>query len=433
MNKANESNLSLSVIIPVYNVERYLKQCLDSVIAQSFENYEVVCVNDGSTDKSQEILELYASNSKIRVISQENQGPSGARNTGIKNAVGKYICFLDSDDMLMVNALNDMYHEAEMMQVDILSYETAYLMYENVYLEKRDFKDFYYQKKHRYDGVKTGKQLFVEMMERDEYCNMVWLLLIRREWLQKKKIIFYSDIFYEDRLFTLQCFLACERMSHAKQGNYIYRVRDGSIMTASVKYKNVYSDLVTYKEIFKLMLEQKEDRVKVAIVRYVRLIYATILNSDKQLSEKECEKYRELPVEEQFIKECIGLGKRSTVMNKKMYLRGFKDTMKVQDKVILYGAGKVGHMIFEYLQKNQLEKSVIGFAISGIPNVGQKIGKIPLYSIDNISVKDRDALILITARSNYHDDIFSTLDQLGFENIAVVDDLLEVAIEKELL
>ena len=92
---------AISVIIPVYNVENYLRECLDSVINQSLDNIEIICVNDGSTDKSRDILSEYKNKDKrISILDKENGGLSSARNAGLKAAVGKYVFFLDSDDCI---------------------------------------------------------------------------------------------------------------------------------------------------------------------------------------------------------------------------------------------------------------------------------------------------------------------------------------------
>lgn len=91
----------ISIIIPVYNVDKYLSRCLDSVIAQTYKNFEAICVNDGSTDNSLSILNKYAKkDSRIKIITQQNKGPSETRNTGLKKAIGEYICFIDSDDFV---------------------------------------------------------------------------------------------------------------------------------------------------------------------------------------------------------------------------------------------------------------------------------------------------------------------------------------------
>ena len=98
--------MKFSIVIPVYNVEPYLPECLDSVLNQTLSDWEAVCVNDGSTDNSSVVLEDYASkDSRFRVITQPNGGLSAARNTGMKAALGDYVLFLDSDDWLEPNAL----------------------------------------------------------------------------------------------------------------------------------------------------------------------------------------------------------------------------------------------------------------------------------------------------------------------------------------
>ena len=100
----------ISIIIPVYKVEAYLPACLDSVLAQTFSDWEAICVNDGSPDNCGKILSEYAQkDSRIKVITQENQGVSVARNKALENAQGKYICFLDSDDELAPTFLQKMY------------------------------------------------------------------------------------------------------------------------------------------------------------------------------------------------------------------------------------------------------------------------------------------------------------------------------------
>jgi glycosyltransferase involved in cell wall biosynthesis len=123
------ANPKVSVIIAVYNTEEYLKQCLDSVCNQTLKGIEIICVNDGSSDGSLSILEEYASKDKrIIVISQENQGAGAARNVGLEIAKGKYVAFVDSDDWVELNMLENLYARAEEANADIVlhSYRTFY-------------------------------------------------------------------------------------------------------------------------------------------------------------------------------------------------------------------------------------------------------------------------------------------------------------------
>lgn len=112
--------VAISIIIPVYNIEKYLNQCLDSILAQTFEDYEIICVNDGSKDDSLKILQEYALKySKIKVISQENGGSGSARNNGLSKAQGKYVQFLDGDDYFEPKMLETLYNLAEKHQADM--------------------------------------------------------------------------------------------------------------------------------------------------------------------------------------------------------------------------------------------------------------------------------------------------------------------------
>ena len=127
----------ISVIIPVYNVEKYIEDSLNSVLNQSFKDIEVICVDDESTDNSLRILnEFEARDKRVKVISQKNKGNGGARNTGLKHASGDYVYFLDADDLLFENALEKMYRNAKSNQSDLVIfkitrfYETEDLIYD---------------------------------------------------------------------------------------------------------------------------------------------------------------------------------------------------------------------------------------------------------------------------------------------------------------
>ena len=115
----------VSVIVPVYNVERYLPECLDSLLGQSFQDFEAICVNDGSPDNSIKILDQYAQKDRrIKVITQENQGLAGARNTGLDHVKGRYVFFLDSDDTLPLDALEILVKIAETTKVPVVVSES---------------------------------------------------------------------------------------------------------------------------------------------------------------------------------------------------------------------------------------------------------------------------------------------------------------------
>ena len=117
-----KNNPAISVVVPMYNVERYIKICINSILAQTFTDFEIVIVDDASPDNSYNIChELYGNNEKVRIVRHEkNQGLEPARNTGIKNSRGKYICFVDSDDAILPNALEILYNVAEKTDANVV-------------------------------------------------------------------------------------------------------------------------------------------------------------------------------------------------------------------------------------------------------------------------------------------------------------------------
>ena len=116
--------MKYSIIVPVYNVEQFLETCIESILHQNFIDYEIIAVNDGSTDGSKEILEDYLKKTeRLKVIHQRNKGLGGARNTGIQTATGDYLLLLDSDDYLEMNALETLATYLDKYNLDILAFD----------------------------------------------------------------------------------------------------------------------------------------------------------------------------------------------------------------------------------------------------------------------------------------------------------------------
>ena len=213
-----------SLIIPVYNVEAYLRDCLDSVLNQTFADWEAVCVNDGSTDGSAAILDDYAAkDERLRVVSQANAGLSAARNAGMDAAKGDYILFLDSDDWLEDNALETIANALQ--DEDLLCFsgrrywETTGEFNQPDLLTEQSFAD----------GMDYYSQN--ALLRRDFAFVCVVLRAYKRSFLLEKGLRFREGIFHEDNLFTP---LACYHATKVKVVNaclYDYRVRANSITT----------------------------------------------------------------------------------------------------------------------------------------------------------------------------------------------------------
>jgi len=226
MNTQMENKLRLSIIIPVYNVEKYIGRCLDSLLSQDLneDEFEIIVVNDGSTDSSLRIAEEYRLKFKnVRIISQRNQGISVARNSGLDVAEGKYIYFIDSDDFLLRNSLNHLLALAEKNDADILTFKSRSVDEQNSKAEdikECDVSNFNYQ-------VLTG-------LEADEKGVLpliltAWFFIVKREYLLKHSLRFIPDLRYsEDFPVTLPMFLKAQRVAVTDIDAHRYMQRLGS-------------------------------------------------------------------------------------------------------------------------------------------------------------------------------------------------------------
>lgn len=229
--------MRFSIIIPVYNVERYLRDCLDSVLRQSFADWEAVCVNDGSSDGSAIILEEYArKDDRIKVISQPNGGLSAARNAGMKTAAGDYLFFLDSDDWIEDNALEILSRNLD--GEDMLCFSgRRYFEEDKSYHQTDQLTNRIYA---------SGMDYYNEnaLQSRDFAFVCVVLRAYRKEFLLRNNLFFKEGIFHEDNLFTpLACYSAM-RVKQISDGLYDYRVRSSSI-TTTINKKRLYDLLET--------------------------------------------------------------------------------------------------------------------------------------------------------------------------------------------
>ena len=231
----------ISVIIPVWNTEKYVGECIDSILAQSIvKDLEIICVNDGSTDSSLEILRRYEKQyEQIKVIDRVNGGSSFARNAALEQTCGKYVYFMDSDDLLTSFALEELWNVCEDKKLDVL-YFSGTSFYENQELTETHsaFSNAYYRKGN-YKEVLTGEKMLVELRKNKDYMASPCLQIIRRNFLNEKNIRFYNGIIHEDNCFTFKTLLQAERTFCVNDIYFYRRVREQSTMTRQENWKNL--------------------------------------------------------------------------------------------------------------------------------------------------------------------------------------------------
>lgn len=225
----------ISLIIPVYNGERYIDACLKSVVAQSLDGLEVILVNDGSTDYSVQIMKEYARRYPHFIyVEQKNQGLSEARNTGMEYAHGKYIAFLDGDDLLPKDALLKLYRKAEDTCADMVAGNVV------TFGERQNAND--YTRRNKETGFTvSGETFLTEAIANHHYTPMVYNYLYRRSFIEQHGLRFEPGILHEDELWTPIALAKAERVASISNTTYLYRQHGASIMSSSKAERRIAS------------------------------------------------------------------------------------------------------------------------------------------------------------------------------------------------
>lgn len=246
----------VSIVIPVYNVELYLREALDSVINQTLKEIEIIVVNDGSTDNSLEIIKEYEKkDNRIKIINQENQGLSGARNSGLKIAKGEYIYFMDSDDYIDLDTLELCYKKSKDESLDFIFFDALPFSNDDIKIDIN-----YYDRKDLDNRVLSGANYLKILLKKQKYRSPVWLCFINLKFLNEIKIKFYPKILHEDELFTPLLFLKAMRVSYINRKFFNRRMRINSIMTSVKSEKNIIGYLTVAKELNKFMKNEKNKK-----------------------------------------------------------------------------------------------------------------------------------------------------------------------------
>lgn len=220
--------MKFSIILPIYNVEKYLSACIDSVLSQTFKDYEIILVDDGSKDSSPQICDNYSEKYDfIKTIHKSNGGLSDARNVGLKRAKGEYIFFLDSDDYLIdenvliriVKALGD--------EQDVAAFKFIKWFESNGQLSTCKFS-------YNLDTKgKSASQIYLELIDRDAYYNSAWSKVVKRSLLVDNNIEFERGLLGEDNDWYYKVVTQVKTLSLIDEPLYVYRQRSGSITKTS--------------------------------------------------------------------------------------------------------------------------------------------------------------------------------------------------------
>ena len=316
----------VSVIIPVHNVESYLGKCLDSVCNQSLKDIEIICINDGSTDHSLQILQNYAKqDSRIIIINQKNHGISYSRNAGFNQAKGTYIYYLDSDDYITTDCLELLADKMESEELEVLLFNAKVFGDDGVE-EKRILADEkYFKRNHDYPAKCSGEELFALCKVNQEYIAPVSTQMYARDFLCKNGLLFYNGIIHEDELYTFQCLLLAAKAGYLNKRLYFRRVRNGSLMDLNQSEKmifSVYSCFICLKEMIRFCLERDfQEQNRDTVFSNIERIASDCRNRYEKLNEDDRGKVLEITGKDRFFLDFFVL----TVFNSSERIKLFKN------------------------------------------------------------------------------------------------------------
>jgi len=273
-----------SIIVPIYNVESYLTECIESVLSQTFQDYEVILINDGSTDGSLRICEYFASlYNNITIINKENEGVSSARNAGINIAIGEYIIFLDGDDFWNDNkTLEVIYNIAIDKNSDIISWGFKYLYRNDKYFMFTDANLYHYDK---FYGNKDN--FLFPSIKSGHYTIAAWDKAVRRELILKNQLYFKPLNRLQDMEWSVRVAICADNFAMYNIPHYVYRLRDDSV-SHKFSYKNLEDAKTAFDISYNLIQKVTGNDLKNSLLMLIAGMYFTIvcdirypLNEDK--------------------------------------------------------------------------------------------------------------------------------------------------------
>ena len=268
------NNPLVSVIVPVYNVEQYIERCIESILLSTYKNFEIILINDGSTDNTALILNKYNSNKQCKVIHTINGGQSKSRNIGLKESKGEYIYFVDSDDFIANNAIeimmkNIMYHDA-----DICCARANFIDHNNK-IEKEI--PLYNRVKIDNHQEIIASALLIELIK-----VALWIKIFRRSVIEDNNILFYEDIMNEDYLFSVQTALKSKTVIFCNDIIYHVTIRENSV-SRTIKKESITDFDIIYNQLYK---EFKNNIINQNLLNigYIKSIIFSLLNNVNRIN-----------------------------------------------------------------------------------------------------------------------------------------------------
>lgn len=420
----------VSVIVPVYNVAAYLSECLNSILNQTLEEIEVICIDDGSTDGSGEILDRYAEqDQRIKALHQKNRGYGGAMNAGLDVAAGEFIGIVESDDCIQPDMYETLYMVAVSEELDLVKSE-AYYWYESIG----------YQKRIHYSHLDPYFNKVLGGLDRNILCKFymnIWTGIYRKDFLYRYGIRFHESpgASYQDNGFWMQTILYCRRAKWLNRAFYQYR-QDNE--TASIKRKDkILAMTEEYEYLEKVLRDRENDQLlpycyQYKLFRHIGNFYRIADEYKREFCEqikKDYTKYMYFSYgdihNDNWLREATLFPDRlcKRVIQKKEEI---KKRLNESAGVIIYGAGIHGEQVLRGLYSEGYYEKICCFAVSDKP-LPELIAKKQVLRIDEALEVYSGALVIVAVAhgSKAYSQMLAKLEQLGVWNYLDGNDIEE--------
>ena len=410
----------VSILIPIYNVEKYLRQCLDSVVNQTLKDIEIICINDGSTDSSTEIIEEYVDkDERIKVINKKNSGYGHSMNQGLKLASGEYIGIVESDDFAELNMFEILYNKAKLSDAEIVKsnfwaqIETRSLFMENLINEP-------------YERVFSPKDRVDTIFKRQ---IAIWSAIYKREFLQKNKIFFNETpgASYQDVSFHVKSMICSEKIYFIRDAFLHYRKDNpDSSMKAKNKIYCIFDEFAEIKKFFssrKELIEKFQHAIEDLKLRQCEFHFTHIDDRYK------FDFFQRMNEEINFkdSTENVFYGYYEAGQKSKLFVQNFFEMIKPFQNIFIYGAGQRTIMtltrIFRWKIKNL--KSIV---VTNMNNNPQTIADVPVTTFDTANIDKENDVILISVKDENQPTILYKLQMKGYRNIILMTKELVTAL-----
>lgn len=403
--------IKVSVIVPVYNAEKYLNECLESLCRQTLSEIEIICINDHSNDKSLEILNRakLADNRIIIIQNENNIGAAESRNRGIDFANGEYIHFVDADDYLEYDALEKLYH--------LSKHKNADMCFLGMKLINNDCKDKTPSGiKGNYPNVYQGLDLLRSFVRGNEFFLYLCLVFYRTTFVKQNHIYFNPLVVGEGGDFILRALCLANNAIVCPHKFYYYRINPDSITHKSDAKSNLLAgQIVQYGNVLRYF--SQHDTAD-ALEDFLLWQYKKIAGGIQNLSNNEKEEISN-KLSSNYHKYLFEMFFRSNNIYGIEFDENTVKRIKSKGTVIIYGAGYASHEVIIQLQRKQIE--IKGFAVTKRNNGQNNLYGHHIYEIQELQQYSDKSIVIVAANKIHKEDIRYTLDIYGFQDYIFLD------------